>query len=152
MTVRRGRPADEPALRRLQTHLREPSPSLLSHGLRTGGVLVDAATPAADTTGGTGGGDPAGYLLAVAGDGLHVAELVVRPARRREGRASALLSRLLADATGPVTLLVAVDNGPARRLYDSLGFERVERRPAFYDDGTDALLLVGDPAQAADDR
>ncbi|WP_284014663.1 hypothetical protein [Halobaculum litoreum] len=59
---------------------------------------------------------------------------------------------MLADATGPVTLLVAVDNGPARRLYDSLGFERVERRPAFYDDGTDALLLVGDPAQAADDR
>ncbi len=51
-----------------------------------------------------------------------------------------------------MTLLVAVDNGPARRLYDSLGFERVERRPAFYDDGTDALLLVGDPAQAADDR
>ncbi|WP_284013298.1 hypothetical protein [Halobaculum litoreum] len=87
MTVRRGRPADEPALRRLQTHLREPSPSLLSHGLRTGGVLVDAATPAADTTGGTGGGDPAGYLLAVAGDGLHVAEpSSARPAGARVGR------------------------------------------------------------------
>ncbi|MFC7070820.1 GNAT family N-acetyltransferase [Halobaculum lipolyticum] len=133
MTVRAGRRSDESALRTLQRHLREPSPSLLSHGLGTDGVLVDDAADG-----------PAGYLLAVDGDGRHVAELVVRPERRREGRATALLERLVDTATGPVTLLVAVDNEPARRLYDSLGFRERERRPDFYDDGTDALLLGRD--------
>ncbi|MFC7096707.1 GNAT family N-acetyltransferase [Halobaculum marinum] len=155
MTVRVGHPTDEPALRVLQAHLREPSPTLLAHGLRDGGVLVDEATVDGDDgrVGGDGGatGDPTatvpvGYLLAVDGDGTHVAELVVHPARRREGRATALFDRLFERTTGPVTLLVAADNDPARRLYADLGFHRVERRPGFYDDGTDALLLARDVA------
>lgn len=135
MTVRPGRPADEPAVRTLQRLLREPSPTLRSHGLRTGDVLVDE----------TADGVVVGYLLPVAGDGVHVAELVVHPDYRREGRATGLLRRLLAEADGRVTLLVAADNDGAMRLYESLGFEPTALRPGFYDDGTDARLLARDP-------
>jgi ribosomal protein S18 acetylase RimI-like enzyme len=31
-----------------------------------------------------------------------------------------------------VTLAVAADNAPARSLYESVGFEPVDRRPDFY--------------------
>ncbi|SHG81392.1 GNAT family N-acetyltransferase [Halobaculum gomorrense] len=142
MTVRTGRPDDETALRGLQALLREPSPPLLSHGLRTDGVLVAEAED----------GAAVGYLLTVGGDGVHVAELVVHPDRRREGRATRLLRRLLAGADGRVTLLVAADNDAARGLYASLGFRLAgpdARRQSFYDDGTDAILLARDPSSPA---
>ncbi|WP_277555225.1 GNAT family N-acetyltransferase [Halobaculum limi] len=139
MTVRRGRPADEPTIRSLQSLLREPSPSLVTHALHSGGVLVDCA--------GGPDGPPVGYLLAVDGDGAHIAELAVAPDHRREGRATRLLTRLLDGADGTVTLYVAADNEAARRLYARLGFRQRARRPAFYDDGTDALVLACDPGQ-----
>ncbi|UIO99463.1 GNAT family N-acetyltransferase [Halobaculum sp. CBA1158] len=144
MTIRPGRPADEPALRALQAHLREPSPSLLTHGLATGRVLVDRV-PAEGGDARDADGVPVGYVLPVDGDGIHVAELVVHPEHRREGRATRLLSRVLARTQERVTLLVAADNDAARALYDDLGFRPVERRPRFYDDGTDAILLANDP-------
>ncbi|WP_225935382.1 GNAT family N-acetyltransferase [Halobaculum magnesiiphilum] len=136
MTVRSGRPPDEPAIRTLQRLLREPSPTLRSHALRTGDALVEE----------TADGAVVGYLLPVAGDGVHVAELAVHPAHRREGRATRLLRELIARADGSVTLLVAADNDGARRLYESLGFRPTARRPGFYDDGTDAILLAREPA------
>lgn len=139
MTVRRGRPTDEPTIRRLQTLLREPSPSLLTHALHSDGVLVDCA--------GGPDGRPVGYLLAVESDGAHVAELVVSPDHRREGRATRLLTRLLDGADATVTLYVAADNEAARRLYEGVGFRQRGRRPDFYDDGTDALVLACDPDQ-----
>lgn len=131
--VRRGRPADEPTLARLQTHLHEPSSDLLSHGLRTGDVLVSVAD-----------GTPVGYVVPVGSDGVHVAELVVHPDHRREGRAEELLRRVVDDADGPVTLLVAPDNEPALALYRKLGFAVTGRKPGFYDDG-DALVMARDP-------
>lgn len=39
-------------------------------------------------------------------------------------------------------LEVRVSNGPARALYESLGFEDLSRRPSYYVDGEDALVLV----------
>jgi len=50
------------------------------------------------------------------------------------------LLRTLADADGPVTLQAHPDNDAALALYESLGFEVVERRPDAYADG-DALVL-----------
>ena len=133
VALRRGRPADGPALRALQSYLREPSPSLLAHGLRRRSVLVSEA-----------GGAPVGYLLPVDGDGVHIAELVVRPDHRREGRARRLLRRTLADADGRVTLFVEAGNQAALSLYHESGFRTVERRRGFYDDG-DALLMAWTP-------
>jgi ribosomal-protein-alanine N-acetyltransferase len=112
--------------------LPEPSPGLLSYGLSTGTVLVTTA----------GAGRLVGYLLATHGDDTHLAELVVAPAYRREGRASALLSVLLARRPDGerVTLAVAADSEPARSLYREFGFERVGTSETLFDDGT-ALLF-----------
>jgi ribosomal-protein-alanine N-acetyltransferase len=84
-----------------------------------------------------------GYLLAVPGDeGVHVAELVVDPGHRREGRASALL-RALFERAGDraVTIAVAPENEAARACYEAVGFEVRERNPAYFD-GDPALVLV----------
>ena len=65
-----------------------------------------------------------------------IKDLVVHPRARRQGLAHALM--LLAfDAyrqrgEGWVDLRVIADNGPARRLYESLGMQVVEERPAVY--------------------
>lgn len=52
--LRPARPADGPRVLALQSNLDEPSPALLDHGLRAGGVLLATAD-----------GAPVGYLLAV---------------------------------------------------------------------------------------
>ena len=130
MTVRRATESDVPALRSLQRRLPEPSPSLLSVPLVADAVVSTDAR-----------NRPVGYVLAVAGEtGTHVAELVVTPARRREGRGRALLERVVAETPGPHTVAVAPENEAARALYASVGFEPHERRPAFFADGP-ALVL-----------
>lgn len=143
MTVLRGgRPADESVLLALQSHLAEPSPALLRHGLHTGSVIVSVPDDPEETPGRV-ARTPVGYVLPVGGDGVHVAELVVAPAYRREGRARRLLERVLVTTDERVTLLVHPDNHAARALYDDVGFEQVDRRPEFYDDA-DALVLAHD--------
>lgn len=138
--IRLGRPSDAPALRGLQRALREPSPELLTHGLRVGGVAVSVPDDqsAADSR-------PVGYVLHVGGDDRHIAELVVAPAFRREGRAKRLLRHVCRVADGRVTLLVHPDNEPARTLYASLGFDVIDRRTDFYADA-DALVMAVDPS------
>jgi ribosomal-protein-alanine N-acetyltransferase len=148
--IRVGRPSDEPALRGLQRALREPSPDLLAHGLRVGGVAVSLAEDRSAAAHSVVDDRPVGYVLHVGGDDRHVAELVVAPAFRREGRARRLLRHVCRVADGRVTLLVHPDNEPARALYDSLGFDVIDRRPGFYDDA-DALVMAVD-ASAPDSR
>jgi len=129
--VRRARPDEADRIGRIQGHLREPSPDLLEYGL-----AVDAVRVSVDAA-----GAPVGYLLPVDGeDATHLAEMAVLPDARREGRARGLLATVLARTTGPVTLLVAPENEPARSLYEDLGFEVVARRRNAYTDGDgDAL-------------
>jgi ribosomal-protein-alanine N-acetyltransferase len=128
--VRPLRRTDLPACRRLQRHLAEPSPRLLDPP-----VVVDGHVSLAE-------GRPVGYVLAVGGnEGTHVAELVVAPDHRREGRGRALLERAVTGGDGPVTVAVEPDNEAARALYGSLGFEERERREGYFASG-DALLLA----------
>jgi ribosomal protein S18 acetylase RimI-like enzyme len=58
---------------------------------------------------------------------LFVDELMVLPAHRRQGVATALLQHVLGQAQAlglaGVRLLVRPDNEPARRLYQALGFD-----------------------------
>ncbi|TKX81042.1 GNAT family N-acetyltransferase [Halorubrum sp. SD626R] len=133
--VRPARPTDADPIRELQSFLRQPNPDLLEYGLAVGSALVSVAD-----------GRPVGYLLPVDASnrpGVHLAELVVAPDHRREGRARGLLSAVIADGDGPVTLQAHPDNDAALALYDGLGFAVVDRRPDAYADG-DALVLRRD--------
>ncbi|WP_418283182.1 GNAT family N-acetyltransferase [Halorubrum sp. DTA98] len=133
--VRAARPTDADRVRELQAFLRQPSPDLLEYGLAVGAALVSVA-----------GDRVVGYLLPVDGPdrpGTHLAELVVDPEFRREGRARGLLWAAVDDADGPVTLQAHPDNDGALALYDEFGFEAVGRRAGAYDDG-DAVVLRRD--------
>ncbi len=59
---------------------------------------------------------------------VHLAQVAVDPDQHRRGLASAMIGRVArlssGGATRDVTLLVADDNAPARRLYERLGFEQ----------------------------
>lgn len=72
-------------------------------------------------------------------DETHLLVVAVDPAHRRRGIATRLLHEAL--PSGPVTLEVAADNASALALYRRLGFVTEGRRPAYYPDGQDALVL-----------
>jgi ribosomal protein S18 acetylase RimI-like enzyme len=165
--VRPARLDDAAAVRTLQSLLPAPSPTLLTTAIGSLDPQPDpvvTAGPTALTVSPTADGRPAGYLLALCGpDETHVAELVVAPDYRRQGRATALVadlrSRLRAgEREGPttnhdgvgdgdgdgdphrLTLLVAPSNGPAVSLYRSLGFDVETRLPDHF--GGDPALRM----------
>jgi len=154
--IRTARTEDLPTLAALQSELDAPSPELLASFGAVGTCLVAVSEGAgaagagvADARGGeaavgagsTDGPRPVGYVLVVgrggdAGDGdAHLAELVVHPAHRREGHGRALVEAAVGgQAPGSrLTLLVAVDNDPARSLYESVGFRPIAYQPRFYE-------------------
>jgi ribosomal-protein-alanine N-acetyltransferase len=85
-------------------------------------------------------------LMRVAYDEAEILTLAVAPHRRRAGLARALVKECIvrADAAGARRLMleVSVENGPARALYDGLGFVEIGRRPRYYDQKIDAALLA----------
>ncbi|KOX93532.1 alanine acetyltransferase [Haloarcula rubripromontorii] len=99
-------------------------------------------------------GDPpavAGYVIAdtVPNHGTplgHIKDLAVRPSYRRQGVASALLTRALEvigeTGAGSVKLEVRADNDGARKLYRRFGFEHRKTIPNYYSNGEDALVMV----------
>jgi ribosomal-protein-alanine N-acetyltransferase len=88
-----------------------------------------------------------GYLCAWAvADEIKVSNVAVAAGLRRRGIARSLLDRLLRAAgergCRVISLEVREGNRAARRLYESLGFRQVGRRPRYYrPDGEDALLM-----------
>ncbi len=96
------------------------------------------------------GGPVVAYLVwRRAADELEILALAVAPEWRRRRIAEALLRRTLAAAgAGPgatgssvVHLELRASNGAARSLYAALGFVVSGRRPRYYRDGEDALLM-----------
>jgi ribosomal-protein-alanine N-acetyltransferase len=85
-------------------------------------------------------------MLRVAADEAEILTLAVRPAARRRGIGRGLLAatlRVAAEAGAARMLLeVAEANHAARSLYSAAGFAPVGRRPRYYPDGGDALLLA----------
>jgi [ribosomal protein S18]-alanine N-acetyltransferase len=93
----------------------------------------------------------AGYagLAVMAPDEAWVQNLAVRRDLHRYGLGRALLYDLLAEASRrgvpKVLLEVAVDNGPAQRLYAGAGFEPIGVRRGYYQpSNTDALVMMRD--------
>jgi ribosomal-protein-alanine N-acetyltransferase len=52
-----------------------------------------------------------------------------------------LLSQAEVHGVTHTLLEVREDNESALRLYGRMGFEQISRRPGYYADGTDALIL-----------
>ena len=87
-----------------------------------------------------------GYAVSsYAGDVVDLQRVAVDPAHRGRGVATTLVRTLLdaarADGADRVLLEVAADNAPALGLYARHGFAEIDRRPAYYRDGRDALVL-----------
>ncbi|MFC4408685.1 GNAT family N-acetyltransferase [Haloarchaeobius iranensis] len=124
MTVRAATRADLPALRALHGLLDAPVPDLFDD-LPPGVTLVSTAD-----------GVPVGYIHSFTGEVAHVAELVVAPAHRREGRGRrlflAVLARLRREGCRAAELVVAAENTSAQALYEELGFAADERLEDYY--------------------
>lgn len=78
----------------------------------------------------------------VLGD-LHVLQIAVAPMGRRRGYGRSLLAALEREArhAEAAFLEVRTDNEPAIALYLGAGFSVIGRRPHYYADGCDALVL-----------
>lgn len=90
-----------------------------------------------------------GFVLArAAGGEAEIVTLAVVPAARRRGLGAALMTGAMAVAVArgasALFLEVAEANAAALALYRSLGFVEVGRRPRYYADGADALVLRRD--------
>ncbi len=91
-------------------------------------------------------GSLAGYVFcAFAGGEIHVNKIAVDPLFRRRGIARLLMDEVFAFseriAAEEIYLEVRPSNLPARNFYVSLGFRDVGRRPQYYADGEDALVM-----------
>ncbi|GAB5468840.1 MAG: N-acetyltransferase [Rhodospirillales bacterium] len=93
-----------------------------------------------------GAGLPAAFLLArLAVDEVELLTLAVAPEQRRQGLATTLLSGLIArtrpNGGRSLFLEVAESNRVARAFYDGVGLQTLARRPAYYRNGDDALVM-----------
>lgn len=91
-------------------------------------------------------GQLAGFLCwwLIAGE-AQIQNVATAPAFRRQGVAVRLLEHVLAQcrASGfdSAWLEVRVSNAPAIALYERFGFKVVGRRPGYYADGEEALVM-----------
>ena len=67
--------------------------------------------------------------------------IAVAPDARGQGLGRRVLNLALAHSASTVFLEVASSNSAALQLYRTAGFDAVGRRPRYYDDGSDALIL-----------
>jgi [ribosomal protein S18]-alanine N-acetyltransferase len=87
-----------------------------------------------------------GHALAhIVLDEVQIVDVAVDAAARRMGVGRSLVAALLgaAGAAGcrKATLEVSAKNEPGQALYRAAGFVVVGRRPKFYNDGSDAVLM-----------
>jgi ribosomal-protein-alanine N-acetyltransferase len=90
---------------------------------------------------------PHGFALGrSAADEAELFALAVHASHRRAGEGARLLSAweraAVARGGRHLFLEVAVDNAPARVLYDRAGWTEAGRRRAYYGPGRDALILT----------
>ena len=79
-------------------------------------------------------------------DEIHLLNVAVAATERRRGRGRALVDTVIAyareHAAAKVLLEVRVSNVAALALYRGLGFEEINRRKRYYDDGEDAIEMM----------
>lgn len=83
--------------------------------------------------------------VSLAGEDSDLDRIAVQPAARGTGLARELLDALIDRArdlgAGRMVLEVAADNRAAIGLYESFGFDVINRRTAYYPGGMDALVM-----------
>jgi ribosomal protein S18 acetylase RimI-like enzyme len=84
-----------------------------------------------------------GYVVtAAAGDVVDLQRVAVRPDFRRLGVARRLLTTALEQTgAGRMLLEVAAGNAAALAFYAAEGFTEIDRRPGYYRDGSDAVVM-----------
>lgn len=90
------------------------------------------------------GEEEAGYLIYDPADG-HIFSMAVKPAHRRKGIGSRLLTHARNRAQGKLWLEVRSKNRSALRFYESLGMKIRGRVPGYYEED-DALVMVQEEA------
>jgi ribosomal-protein-alanine acetyltransferase len=138
--VRPATTADLPGLAALETALMDAeawSPAALGAELES----RDRTVLVADA-----GGGPVGYaVLVVVGEVADLLRIGVRRYHQRRGLASTLLAEALAAARARgarrCLLEVSAANEAALAFYQGRGFTEIDRRPRYYRDGTDAVVL-----------
>lgn len=95
--------------------------------------------------------DPAGMLVSYLFSAwqyldLHILKIATLPAHRGLGFGRRLMivaeEHAVEMAGETLTLEVRTTNTPAIRMYESLGYDRVGHRLAYYTDGSDALIMT----------
>jgi ribosomal-protein-alanine N-acetyltransferase len=91
----------------------------------------------------------AGYLFACwQVDELHVLKVAVHPLHEGKGLGTSLMEEARAEAERArargLVLEVRPSNRRAQRLYRHLGYTVIARRPRYYADGEDALVMTLD--------
>jgi ribosomal protein S18 acetylase RimI-like enzyme len=90
---------------------------------------------------GPSGAPVVGFAVTVsAGDTVDLQRIVVRPSHRRRGLAHRLLAAVSPEE-GRLLLEVSDRNAGARAFYAAEGFAEIARRPHYYRDGSDAVVM-----------
>jgi len=92
------------------------------------------------------GGRVVGYAVTgLAGDLVDLLRIAVDPDRQGRGVAHALLEEMIEagtlDGADAVLLEVSTENAAALGLYRAAGFAEIDRRRAYYRDGSDAVVM-----------
>lgn len=91
-------------------------------------------------------GGVAGFIVArLLPPDLMIYDLAVDPERARQGVGRSLIEAAAAEARRAgcerMTLEVSAANAGGKAFYDAVGLRVVGRRPKFYNDGSDAILM-----------
>ena len=85
-------------------------------------------------------------LLYVTFDSSSIVQIAIQKDKRNQGFAEFLLQNveklLIKEEVNFITLEVRVSNIPARKLYKKLGYEEINIKKGYYEDGEDAIYMV----------
>jgi ribosomal-protein-alanine N-acetyltransferase len=151
MTVREATAADLDALCAIESACFPDDPwsrgMLAEELVRPGGIVLVAEATAASayrTTGSPSSPGLSGFAIGWAVlDELHVLQVAVRPEVRRAGLGRALVMALHARAPHAEVAWLEVrhDNLAAITLYERLEYAAIARRPRYYSDGSDCVVM-----------
>lgn len=90
--------------------------------------------------------EPVGHaVVSVAGDIAELQRIAVAESQRRKGIAGLLLDAVVArssrEAADRLLLEVRADNAAALGFYAAAGFVEIDRRPRYYRDGAEAVVM-----------